>query len=747
MPRRLLLALLMGLMFVCLSAVTIEDLRDRMYIWDEDQLATDTTVQMFIDFLGESTDLNQIDEALALWMDITPTEGKAWLEQKTQKPDEDLKYFYMWFSVQEDALSRINAGRQLTQNFPDEVYGYRLMLLSYVENMPLDYYFDDPETVKDMLIADVPVLKEYAGFKTDAYATLAGVLANLYDGNMSMAKRYLSEAWKAQAEWLGFIEDERLQPMEDYHELIRFYLELMLSDTSGDESLRGRMLSLSTLLLEYYFEDISDYAACVSLDKLSPIFRESLYNRYIIVSSYYQQENYTAPEAILANYDNIDDCLDFQDAWISFNPTQAKDVYHAILANSKGYLPTLLMTRFSDDKAFLREQGRLLVNMDRSQKYGYQLIAESYLEYFSTNGKDAPDRAEWENALRKDSGLFRSYYLRFMEDPTATETYMLTRVMKNRDERAMLLHKRMLDRGFSFDNINRSETVLAKSGKYDLLMQAKQNRANSYLEDGSLDPEGAESFTVGSFLQTFYEGGMYSELTGFVEQNPEWLDYEEVQYMAVDSYYYQERYPEVIENLYLMVDEGTIGYTILTSLEGTPVSQEATWGPLLDYAKTKPDPQADSQEPKPPVVDDTVFKPYPAPDWSLYDAEGNLISLSDLRGSIVILDFWATWCGPCTRTMPLLDEWMSNYAPQNVMVFSINVWEEDNEGAIRFMNDNGYGMHLLFGNDEIAAAYGVEGIPYICLIDEQGMVRFSEIGYNPDLVNVINGWMDTLLSY
>ncbi len=777
MSRRVLLALIMGLMFVCASAVTIDDLRALFY-FDAEEISTEATLQKFSDFLTASTDLDEIDEALHLLMTDAPEEGKAWLEAKTQKPDEALKYFYMWFSVQEDALSRINAGRQLTQNFADQVFGYRLMLLGYVENMPFEYYFDEPASIQEMLLADVPLLQYYAqNFRADSYATLAGVLANIYAKDTNMAQTYLDAAWKDKAEWLSFIEDERLQPMADYHELIKYYLSLMLKDKSEDDTLQGRMLSLSTLLLEYYFEDLQDHQACVALDRMSPIFRTSLYNRYIIVSSYYQLQDYVTPETILANYDNIDDSMDFQDAWISFNPTQAKDVFHAVLANSKGYLPTLLMTRFSDDPAFLKEQGRLLVNMDPNRKYGYQLLAEGYLDYFSQNGKDAPDRADWEKALRKDSGLFRSYYLRFMEDPIASETYMLTRVLKNREERAMLIHKRMLDSDSAQNSLTRSEAILAQSGEYDLLMQAKQNRANYYVENGTMDPTEAESYTVGSFLQTFYEAGMYSELTAYVEEFPQWMLYENVQYMAVDSYYYQERYPEVIQSLELMVEEGTIGSTILKSLEGTPISEQPGWKPLLDWAATMPDPQAvsdslynsadadtvvsdsyyrDNPAPaEPDYYDDGAYddngtgelpEAYPAPDWSLSDAEGNLISLSDLRGKIVILDFWATWCGPCTRTMPLLDEWTRNYLPQNAVVFSINVWEEDREGAIRFMNENQYAMHLLFGTDELTEAYGVGGIPYICLIDEQGMVRFSEIGYNPDLVSVINGWMDTILS-
>lgn len=770
-PRKVLLALLLGLLFNSLSALVIEDLQNRLYLWDDDQVTMDTTNQMFIEYLTGATEPDSLDAAVSIWKEVGPDQISDWLEQKTQKPDEDLKYFYMWFSIQEEALDRINAGRQLAQNFPDAVYGYRLMLWTYVENMPFEQYFDEPDEIQDMLEADKPLLQYYADtYTSDTYATLAGVLASVIDNDINKAKMYLNEAWEKNLTWMQYIEEERLQPMDTYHELVRFYLELMLSDTSGDDSLQGRLMSLSTTLLDYYFEEKQDYASCVSLDKLSPVFRVPLYNRYLIVSSYYQMGEYIASEPILANYDNIDDCIDFQDAWISFNAEQARKVFSLILANSKGYLPTLLMARFIQDPVAQKEQGRLLVNMEPKQKYGYQILAEDYLTYFSKNKWDTPDGKEKKKALLKDNGLFRSYYIRFTDDPTAIETYMLLQTAKDDDEQALKAYKRLMANSMSYDNLRRSEITLAMAGKFDLLMQAKQDRANYYLELGTMDASEAESYTAGSFLQTLYDSGMHQELTAFVQDHPEWLDYENVQYMAVDSYYYLSQYSEAIGVIHRMVEKGVIGLSIVQTLQNTPLADDPAWQPLLDYAASMPDPQAvadvdtlvyqdsDLAKPADPAddnvdldyyYDDDTVQPesYPAPDWSLYDAEGNLVSLSDLQGKIVILDFWATWCGPCTRTMPLLDKWTKEFCPQNAVVFSINVWEDDNKGAISFMNDNRYAMRLLFGTDEVAEAYGVEGIPYICVIDEEGMVRFSEIGYNPNLVDVLNGWMKELLGY
>ncbi|MBP7194743.1 MAG: TlpA family protein disulfide reductase, partial [Candidatus Cloacimonetes bacterium] len=139
------------------------------------------------------------------------------------------------------------------------------------------------------------------------------------------------------------------------------------------------------------------------------------------------------------------------------------------------------------------------------------------------------------------------------------------------------------------------------------------------------------------------------------------------------------------------------------------------------------------------------FEAYPAPEWILPDPEGNIISLKDLRGQILILDFWATWCGPCRSAMPLINEWMATDMPEGVQVFSINVWEDDKQAVIKFMNDNKYAMHLLFGTEELTSLYGVEGIPFICVIDGEGMVRGVEKGYSPTLKDTLNAWVNEIL--
>lgn len=92
----------------------------------------------------------------------------------------------------------------------------------------------------------------------------------------------------------------------------------------------------------------------------------------------------------------------------------------------------------------------------------------------------------------------------------------------------------------------------------------------------------------------------------------------------------------------------------------------------------------------------------PAPDWKLIDPVGRVHSLSDYRGKVVVLDFWATWCGPCIRAMPGLQKIHQQYLDRGVVVFGINTWEESN--SVEFMKRSGYNYALLLKGEEAAAA-------------------------------------------
>jgi len=112
-----------------------------------------------------------------------------------------------------------------------------------------------------------------------------------------------------------------------------------------------------------------------------------------------------------------------------------------------------------------------------------------------------------------------------------------------------------------------------------------------------------------------------------------------------------------------------------------------------------------------------------APDFALPDAQGITIRLSDYKGKVVLLDFWATWCGPCMIEIPWFVEFQRRYKDQGFSVIGVSMDDEGWTSVRPFLERFKMNYPVLLGNDDAATAYGgIEVLPTTFLIDRQGRI-------------------------
>jgi len=121
------------------------------------------------------------------------------------------------------------------------------------------------------------------------------------------------------------------------------------------------------------------------------------------------------------------------------------------------------------------------------------------------------------------------------------------------------------------------------------------------------------------------------------------------------------------------------------------------------------------------------------------------ISLDAMRGKIVYVDFWASWCAPCLRSMPLINELYGKYKDQGFEVIAINV-DDPIEDGLDFLLDTPLDYLIAADTDnEILNEFGVTGMPTSFLIDKQGVVRMVHMGFRENDIEIIEAAIRSLL--
>jgi peroxiredoxin len=124
----------------------------------------------------------------------------------------------------------------------------------------------------------------------------------------------------------------------------------------------------------------------------------------------------------------------------------------------------------------------------------------------------------------------------------------------------------------------------------------------------------------------------------------------------------------------------------------------------------------------------------PAPQFKLDSIQGKPVSLADLNGKVVVLDFWATWCGPCRASLPHLNDLYNEFKDKGLAVYAIDQ-QEDKQDVSDFVVESKLTLPVLLDPEgKVGAQYGVEGIPQTVVIGKDGKIRKVYVGFGDELV-------------
>ncbi len=132
-------------------------------------------------------------------------------------------------------------------------------------------------------------------------------------------------------------------------------------------------------------------------------------------------------------------------------------------------------------------------------------------------------------------------------------------------------------------------------------------------------------------------------------------------------------------------------------------------------------------------------------DFTLKTVDGKNITLSDFRGQVVLLDFWASWCGPCKEEMPYLTLLQKTYGKDGFTVLAVNI-DNESKNALKFLKEHSIRLPLILDEKKrVVSAYDVQAMPTTMIIDQKGWIRYVHSGFEAEKFPLYKQQIEKLL--
>ncbi len=394
-----------------------------------------------------------------------------------------------------------------------------------------------------------------------------------------------------------------------------------------------------------------------------------------------------------------------------------------------------LYARMLEDKAEAVILSRRIIELNPEWEYGYRLLTVNYMQHLFERQSRFSDRLK--SMLPDDEKHFEKFRTIKTADDVQYMVYFRYLSYKN-DPAALDFAVKAAEDNESWVNDDMLAEVYTLSGNYEKAREYFYKSLKSH--QAAMSEDDLNRYSAIYVFYTLQNSGKYEDAHDFIMTKAE--DLEEKDRYAYSGMLYCKQ-NEVKKAVSSLQKAAAMGFDDPFSFERNPemdqIKKTKEWPEIERVVKANY--AANSGKRKTAAIASKFSKP--APSSTFTDADKKEFTLESLKGNIVILDFWATWCGPCRMAMPVLSEFAGK-GIEGVKVFSVNVWEKDPEAAGKYFEEQKFKMNLAFGEKDSGDKFGFNGIPYICVIDKDGNIRYQENGYSPELGEKLEWWVGDL---